>query len=178
MKKLILKKIMILSDSGKSARQFEFGEHLTLITADDDNSVGKSTLAKMIFWTFGCEPIFSEVWRTLDCTSIIEFEINNAPYIIHRYKNEIKIRHSNGKLHSFPKITGDYSKYFSELVNFNVLLPKKGQLTLETPPPAYYFIPFYIDQKRTWAKPWIVSRIFSNIVAGQNQSSPTTQDYL
>ncbi|EMJ3157147.1 hypothetical protein AAEY46_004227 [Yersinia enterocolitica] len=154
MKKLILKKIMILSDSGKSARQFEFGEHLTLITADDDNSVGKSTLAKMIFWTFGCEPIFSEVWRTLDCTSIIEFEINNAPYIIHRYKNEIKIRHSNGKLHSFPKITGDYSKYFSELVNFNVLLPKKGQLTLETPPPAYYFIPFYIDQKRTWAKPW------------------------
>ncbi len=46
MKKLILKKIMILSDSGKSARQFEFGEHLTLITADDDNSVGKSTLAK------------------------------------------------------------------------------------------------------------------------------------
>ncbi len=44
--KLILKKIMILSDSGKSARQFEFGEHLTLITADDDNSVGKSTLAK------------------------------------------------------------------------------------------------------------------------------------
>ncbi len=132
----------------------------------------------MIFWTFGCEPIFSEVWRTLDCTSIIEFEINNAPYIIHRYKNEIKIRHSNGKLHSFPKITGDYSKYFSELVNFNVLLPKKGQLTLETPPPAYYFIPFYIDQKEHGLNLGIVSRIFSNIVAGQNQSSPTTQDYL
>lgn len=46
MKKLILKKIMILSDSGKSARQFEFGEHLTLITADDDNSVGNLRLQK------------------------------------------------------------------------------------------------------------------------------------
>ncbi len=45
----------------------------------------------MIFWTFGCEPIFSEVWRTLDCTSIIEFEINNAPYIIHRYKMKLKL---------------------------------------------------------------------------------------
>ncbi len=89
MRKLILEKIIIISHSTKSARQFEFGKNLTLITANDGNSVGKSTLAKMIFWSFGCEPLFSNVWKALDCSSIINFSIDGESYSIHRYKNEM-----------------------------------------------------------------------------------------
>ncbi|MEI7267164.1 hypothetical protein [Pectobacterium versatile] len=154
MRKLILEKITIISHSTKSARQFEFGRNLTLITADDGNSVGKSTLAKMIFWSFGCDPFFSNAWKELDCSSIINFSINGDFFSIHRYKNEISFRKGGELLNVYDKITGDFSEKFAKLVGFEVLLPKKNSFVLEVPPPAYYFLPFYIDQKRTWVKPW------------------------
>ncbi|MBH3031805.1 hypothetical protein [Serratia ureilytica] len=154
MRKLILETITIISHSTKSARQFEFGRNLTLITANDGNSVGKSTLAKMIFWSFGCEPLFSTVWKALDCSSIITFNINGESYSIHRYKNEIGFMKRGESLKTYDKITGEFSREFAELVGFDVLLPKKDSFLLEVPPPAYYFLPFYIDQKRTWVKPW------------------------
>lgn len=154
MRKLILEKITIISHSTKSARQFEFGRNLTLITADDGNSVGKSTLAKMVFWSFGCDPLFSPVWKALDCSSIITFSIDEESYSIHRYKNEMSFRKDGQLLKVYDKITGAFSEKFAELVGFDVLLPKKNSFTLEVPPPAYYFLPFYIDQKRTWVKPW------------------------
>lgn len=154
MRKLILEKIIIISHSTKSARQFEFGRNLTLITADDGNSVGKSTLAKMVFWSFGCDPLFSPVWKALDCSSIITFSIDEESYSIHRYKNEMSFRKDGELLKVYDKITGAFSEKFAELVGFDVLLPKKNSFTLEVPPPAYYFLPFYIDQKRTWVKPW------------------------
>lgn len=154
MRKLILEKIIIISHSTKSARQLEFGRNLTLITADDGNSVGKSTLAKMIFWSFGCDPLFSKVWKELDCSSIISFHIDGEPYSIHRYKNEMSFRKNGQLLKVYDKITGNFAAIFAELVNFDVLLPKKNTFDLEVPPPAYYFLPFYIDQKRTWVKPW------------------------
>lgn len=154
MRKLILEKIIIISHSTKSARQLEFGRKLTLITADDGNSVGKSTLAKMIFWSFGCDPLFSKVWKELDCSSIISFSIDGESYSIHRYKNQMSFRQSGQLLKVYDKITGAFSEVFAGLVNFDVLLPKKNSFDLEVPPPAYYFLPFYIDQKRTWVKPW------------------------
>ncbi|ECX9579626.1 hypothetical protein F6Z43_23930, partial [Salmonella enterica] len=51
-------------------------------------------------------------------------------------------------------ITGDFSKDFSDLVNFKMKLPNRGDGNLETPPPAYYFLPFYIDQIKSWSSPW------------------------
>ncbi|HAI6192388.1 TPA: hypothetical protein HJS61_002877 [Escherichia coli] len=154
MRKLILEKIVIISHSTKSARQFEFGRNLTLITANDGNSVGKSTLAKMIFWSFGCEPFFSKVWKKLDCSSIIMFSIDDEPFALHRYKNQMSLRKNGQLIKAYDKITGAFSEKFAELVKFDVLLPKKNTFNLEVPPPAYYFLPFYIDQKRTWVKAW------------------------
>jgi hypothetical protein len=41
------------------------------------------------------------------------------------------------------------------LVGFKAKLPNRTEEHgLETPPPAYYFLPFYIDQLRSWASPW------------------------
>lgn len=33
-------------------------------------------------------------------------------------------------------------------------LPNRSDGHLETPPPAYYFLPFYIDQIKSWSSPW------------------------
>jgi len=145
--------LLILSNSTKSANQFKFSKTINLITAKD-NSVGKSTLLKLLFWGLGCEPEFDTVWKNQDCKTIVEFEISNNRYKIKRYKNEISIKVSNASYINFQKITGDYSIKLAEILNFKALLPNQATNLQETPPPAFYFLPFYIDQKRSWSKAW------------------------
>lgn len=145
--------LLILSNSAKSANQFKFSKTINLITAKD-NSVGKSTLLKLLFWGLGCEPEFDTVWKNQDCKTIVEFEISNNRYKIKRYKNEISIKTNNASYVNFQKITGDYSIKLAEILNFKALLPNQATSLQETPPPAFYFLPFYIDQKRSWSKAW------------------------
>lgn len=153
MQSLKFSRLLVLSNSEKSANQFEFSKTLNLITATD-NSVGKSTLLKLIFWTFGCEPEFDTTWKSKDCTTYIEFEISNKLYKLRRYKNHVTLVEPNSKAITYEKITGDFSKKIAEIFQFKALLPNQNTNEQETPPPAYYFIPFYIDQKRSWSSAW------------------------
>lgn len=153
MKSLKFTLLLVLSNSTRSANQFEFSKNLNLITASD-NSVGKSTLLKLLFWGLGCEPELDTTWNALDCKIIVDFEIDSNKYRVKRYKNQISIKEGDSSYIDYQKITGDYSIKIAEIVNFKVLLPNQNSSILETPPPSYYFLPFYIDQKRSWAKAW------------------------
>ena len=155
MKNLQFKQLLLLSDTQKKANQFLFQKRFNLITAND-NSVGKSTLAKLLFWTFGCEPDFDSSWKSTDCKCLVDFSIDAKDYRILRYQNFISLKEENCEILNYTSIGGDYSKKFAELVDFKVLLPKRGsdETELITPPPAYYFLPFYIDQQRSWTKAW------------------------
>lgn len=153
MKSLKFKRLLVLSNSIKSANLFEFSPSLNLITAND-NSVGKSTLLKLIFWGLGCEPELDTTWNSQDCKTIVEFKIGDDSYRVQRYKNQVHLRENDNEVQEFQKITGDYSKRFAEIVDFKALLPNQSTSVVETPPPAFYFLPFYIDQKRSWAKAW------------------------
>lgn len=153
MRSLKFKRLLVLSNSIKSANQFEFSQKLNLITAND-NSVGKSTLLKLIFWGLGCEPELDTTWTNQDCKTIVEFQIGNDSYRVQRYKNQMHLKENDNEVQEFQKITGEYSKRFAEIVDFKALLPNQSTSVVETPPPAFYFLPFYIDQKRSWANAW------------------------
>lgn len=154
MKNLRFKQLLLLSDSQKSANQFNFNERYNLITAND-NSVGKSTLAKLMFWTLGCEPELDSTWKSVDCKGLLKFSVDDREYSVMRYGNVIHMKENDSPAIKFTSISGDYSKKLAEIVNFKVLLPSRGEESeLATPPPAYYFLPFYIDQKRGWGKAW------------------------
>lgn len=154
MQNLLLKQLTLVSDIDKSANRYEFSNRFNLITAED-NSVGKSTLVKLLMWTFGCEPTFDDTWRSLDCKAIVDFEIAAISYRVARHGSMMFLAIQGQPFTRFSKITGEYSKTFSDIVDFNVRLPnKKNPNVLETPPPAYYFLPFYLDQRRSWSKLW------------------------
>lgn len=153
MKSLRFNQLLVLSNSTKSANQFEFSKKLNLIQATD-NSVGKSTLLKLIFWGLGCEPELDTTWTAQDCKTIVDFEIGSNKFRVLRYKNQISIRENDLELEEYQKITGEYSVRFAGIVDFKALLPNQSTGIIETPPPAFYFLPFYIDQKRSWAKAW------------------------
>lgn len=62
MRNLKFQRLVLISDSKKLANQFEFPKRLNLVTGND-NSIGKSTLVKNLFWALGCEPEFDEEWK-------------------------------------------------------------------------------------------------------------------
>ncbi len=172
MKNLQLEQLLILSNTQKSGNQFSFSKTYNLITAKD-NSVGKSTLVKLILWAFGCEPHLDSNWLNTDSKTLIKFNIDTQSYSIIRDKNIITV--NDGIVNRiFTKITGEYSDFFAKLVGFDVvLLDRSEEGNLITPPPAFYFLPFYIDQKRSWNQAW---NGFKNL--GQiNKWNPTVIKY-
>lgn len=152
MQNLKFKQLLLISNSTKSANQFDFPSPLTIITADDNN-YGKSTLAKLLLWSIGCDPSFDSTWKGLDCKTILKFSVGTKEYETMRYKGIICLKDGNDTK-AYSSITGDYAKRIGEILNFYALLPKRNEIVLETPPPAYYFVPFYIDQKKSWSTAW------------------------
>lgn len=154
MKRLKLKRLLAISTSQELAGQYQFENGLNLITGND-NSIGKSTLARLPYWTLGCDFLWSPEWRALDVKSLLEFSVGDIPVIATRYRNEVRLKIGSDEWRIFPKITGEYSQVFADMVEFVGRLPnKKNPHIQETPPPAYYFSAFYVDQKRGWGDAW------------------------
>ncbi|MEZ2746035.1 hypothetical protein ACBQ16_12635 [Halopseudomonas bauzanensis] len=155
MRTLKFKKLTIISNLEKKAKQLEFSDRYNLILADDENSVGKSSVVKSLFWCFGCDPRFDDKWNGLCCKTIVEFEVDGKPYWIARDDNRFFISEDGKSYQSYVGVSGDFSKRISEIVNFNALLPVRNNDEVVIPPPAFYFLPFYIDQKQSWSNAWV-----------------------
>lgn len=154
MRKLVFNKLTMLSDTTRCGGQFELSPTVNLITSSD-NSEGKSSLVKNFFWTLGCEPGFDHIWDDFNVKAILDFSIDEKRYRVARQNNQIWICEPGESWRYFSKITGAYSKWFSQLVGFEVLLPNRSvPPELETPPPAFFFLPYYIDQRRSWLSAW------------------------
>ncbi|MGK4425381.1 hypothetical protein ACSMDK_07800 [Yersinia enterocolitica] len=153
MRSLKFQRLVLISDSKRLANQFTFPKRLNLITGED-NSIGKSTLAKSLLWSLGCDPVIDEEWKSNDIKSILYFTINNKEYFSCRGTHSIILGAIGGEVKRYTHITGDFSKDLSDLVNFKMKLPNRSDGKLETPPPAYYFLPFYIDQIKSWSSLW------------------------
>lgn len=152
MKGLQFQRLVLLSDSKRLANQFTFPKRLNLVTGSD-NSIGKSTLIKSLFWAIGCDPHFDEEWKSKDVKATLYFKVNQQEYIVSRYSDGIYFGRKGTPLKKYSKVTGEYAEDFSTAVNFNLMLANR-QDGLDCPPPAFYFLPFYIDQKKSWDEPW------------------------
>ncbi|MGR5128817.1 hypothetical protein [Photobacterium swingsii] len=149
MKGLQFQRLVLVSDSKRLANQFDFPKRLNLVTGKD-NSIGKSTLVKNILWTFGCEPVLDDEWKSNDVKALLYFEINGKNHYVARYQNTMVL---DGE--KFDSVGGAYSEAFAQLVEFKLKLHNRNDDTeLQVPPPAFYFLPFYIDQLKSWSEPW------------------------
>ena len=160
MKEMYFTRLTIISKTAKKAAQFDFSKSYNVILSNEKNSVGKSSLVKNIFWSFGCEPQFDDNWKSLDCRVILDFEVKGKPYQIARHGNRFILKDYHEKYKVFTSVGGDFSSEIMSLFDFNALLPMRDKDEVTTPAPAYYFLPFYIDQKQSWANAWAS---FSNL---------------
>ncbi|WP_238970285.1 hypothetical protein [Vibrio alginolyticus] len=126
---------------------------MNLITGDD-NSIGKSSIVMNIFWALGCSPYFDAPWKKLNVKAALFFSIDGKDYISTRSGDSITITDNDRVQHKFTKITGEYSRYIAELFGFKLRLAARSGVEIETPPPSFFFLPFYIDQRKSWSEPW------------------------
>lgn len=147
-------RIIIVSDRTKKAAQFSFSPKYNLILSNEKNSVGKSSVVKNILWCFGCEPRLDDGWKKLGCRVVLEFQVNEVFYRIARENSTFIISQENQTDKIFSGVSTGLSTELAKLFRFAPLLPTRNQEKLVTPPPAFYFLPFYIDQKHSWSSAW------------------------
>lgn len=152
-KQLLIKELTILSIPEKSAKTVTFHPQRNLITGEND--VGKSSIIKSIYHSLGADVHFDSVWEKADAISLLTFSYSNKNYMMLRSRDHFGLFDENGHLiQSFNSIVKGLSPHFAKLFN-NKLKLKQSQTNQRIPvSPAIQFLPFYIDQDKSWTKPW------------------------
>lgn len=153
MKSFCFREILIASQSERKARRIAFHPKVTLIRGE--NETGKSSLLKTIFRTFGAEPTkVHPSWQAANPRSLVRFDVNGISFAILRHRESFAVFDAKGSLlKRFHKVTSGLGPYVASLVGFGLRLPDRtGKFVVL--PPAYYFLPFYMDQDGSWTRQW------------------------
>lgn len=151
MKRLVLKELLILSFRERKAKRVKFNPETTIIKGA--NQVGKSSLIKSIYYTLGATPNkLHPNWVKAEPISMLRLAIDDENISVLRYdKKTFIVLDSNSDLKRFS--FKEFSSYINEKLDFKIVINSRKGVP-ETPPPAYLFLPFYIDQDVSWVKNW------------------------
>ncbi len=169
MKRLVLKKLVIISQRNEEAKTIEFDENLTIITGDNPNGktinrTGKSLVMKSIFYSLGAKlKKYTTNWESLQINTIVTFLYDGILYELYRDKNSFILR-NNDNIKFFASIS-ELTKYYVEFFDFFLKMPiKKDDENSVYAYPGAIFMPFYIDQDKGWSGSW---DSFSDVFTGK-----------
>jgi hypothetical protein len=164
MKSLRIKRLYLLSDQEKAAREITFDPQRMVIVGENDT--GKSSLIKSIYAAFGADAAkVHPAWKAAGVSSLIEFEVDGTPYSLLRYTNFLALYDASGaKLWTVSSIMKGLAPNLAELLGIELKMQSRDE-EFVTPHPAYFFAPFYVDQDEGWQKNW---NSFANMMAFPN----------
>lgn len=159
MKKLIINKLVIISEKDKKAKLIEFDNKLTVITGDNPDGVtinrtGKSVVMKSIYHSLGTQlNKYTSNWSNMKICTIIDFNYNNKNYALYRNQDRF-ILNSDGKVRRFNSIS-ELRQFYVDFFDFHIRLKiQKSDENLVYAYPGAIFMPFYIDQDKGWSGSW------------------------
>jgi chromosome segregation ATPase len=153
MKSLRFERLELLSAKEKKAREILFHPRLTVFNGTND--VGKSSIIKSIYWSFGANPkSIHRKWRDANVRALLTFTVDGVRHSIMRSGDTYAIFDAaNGLLLSTTSVTKELAPFLADLLNFRLVLASRRN-EAEIPPPAYAFLPFYVNQEESWEKPF------------------------
>jgi len=153
MQSMRFSRLYLLSQVERRALQVDLASPKTVLVAG--NGFGKSAILKSLYDCLGAPPHkIDQSWVDAKVISLLEFSINSERYSVLKTNRTFTFFDSSRKpLLSSNRITDEVSPFLSHLLNFGLVLTDKRDQT-RIPPPSYAFAPFYIDQDRSWQKPW------------------------
>jgi len=145
--RLIFKELYIFAPSEKKAKRVEFIDGINVITSsqEDGTDRGKSVLMRSLYHTMGAEGCFDKNWVSRDKVYIIKIDIDGLEYYLYRSADLYKFLNDKREVLFTSVSSREFSKNLREYTNFAVQLPNRDE-KLEITPPAYNYLPFYLDQ--------------------------------
>jgi hypothetical protein len=153
MRELRISEMLIVSEKEKGGRRVEFDPKLTVI--EGGNDTGKSALIKSIYWAFGANPVHMTArWKSATPTVVVKSTVDGEPLTVLRKGRYFAAYGDDDQLLAqFDSVTNELGPFLAERLAFGLTLPSQQGKPV-VPPPAYMFMPFYIDQDASWQRQW------------------------
>jgi hypothetical protein len=153
MKSFSFNELLLLSNVEAKARRISLHPKGTVFSGE--NETGKSSALKALFRTFGANPEGeSPRWKLASVRSVVRFEVDGERYSFLRYGDQLAAFDSKNRLiKAFASVTKEVAPFLSKLFGFRLQLPNRQHEFVDLPP-AYLFLPFYMDQDGSWSQPW------------------------
>jgi hypothetical protein len=150
---LIISEILILSEAERKARRETFDPARTIVFGG--NTTGKSSLIKSIYQAFGAEPAKQHPrWKSAEVKTLLKFRVDSTSFQILRDGSFFALFTGDGTfLRSFTRVTTELAPYLASILDFGLILASRDEEP-QIPPPAFFFLPFYMDQDASWQNPW------------------------
>jgi hypothetical protein len=151
MKRLILKKLIVISQSEARSLEVPFSSGLNIILGG--NKTGKSSVIKSIFISLGCEcPKVESDWKKLISTYILLFTYGEKDYCITRESKQFCLFQKHSNRYSCLIETEhfhEYSNCLMKILQINMpCVDNQGKTFNVTPPLLFRFQ--YVDQDEGW----------------------------
>lgn len=161
-------RLFLLSETSRKARIVRFKARANAIVGT--NHTGKSTISRSLFFAFGCNVRpFGKEW---DKSSIaaVEFQIEGTVYTMLRNGMVFALFDDAGSIMWAVSDEGKLRDKISELFDFSLALITSQNNEVRKARPAFFFVPFYIDQDGSWDAPW---RTFQSLGEFRQWDIPT-----
>lgn len=149
-KEVYFQSILIADLLKNTARFQEFSKGLNVVTSVD-NHVGKSSLLKALYYTLGAEVDYDPVWDKNTKLYIATIHVDDEIYRIARLMKRFAVFHFDKLISITDSVTKELSPLLGDIFDFAVYLPNKESEKVEMAPPAFTFMPYYIDQDKGWS---------------------------
>lgn len=150
MKEVYFKGLIIADLQNHTARVQSFEKGLNVVTSAD-NHVGKSSLLKSLYYTLGAEVDFDSVWDRQSKLYIATISVDELEYRVIRFLKRFAVFKDNILLKITESVSKELAPLLGEIFDFAVYLPNKETGKVEMAPPAFTFMPYYIDQDKGWS---------------------------
>lgn len=146
--KMTFKELYLYSPHEKVAKRVVFDDGINIITSSqtDGNEKGKSVILRSLYHTLGAEGLFASKWETKNKIFILKFAIDAMGYYIYRSSDLYKVFAADKKLLFVATKSSELAEKLKSLTGFAVMLPSRHNDKLEITPPAYNYLPFFLDQ--------------------------------
>jgi hypothetical protein len=153
MKSLRFESILLVSHKERAAKRVQFHPETTVVKGQNDT--GKSSVVKSLYYALGAEPHgIHKRWKEADVAVLLRFRLDGVPFSMYRHRDSFTLFDDRDLvLSSFGSVTNELGPALAELFDFKLRLPNR-EGTTAVPPPAYLFVPFYVDQDKGWIAPW------------------------
>ncbi len=146
--KMVFKELFLFAPHEKVARKIEFKEGINIITSSqvDGNEKGKSVIMRSLYHALGAVALFASKWETKNKIFVLRFSIDEKEYYIYRSADLYKLFDGNRQLLFVETKSSDLAEKLKTITGFAVMLPSRQNNRLEITPPAYNYLPFFLDQ--------------------------------